>query len=140
MSSSLTTNHVHASSFIMIWSSRNQSTVKSLMTSLWGHSIKFVNTGWIYVWWTSDANLLSYCIQKLETHELQVENDQLWRHWWRHSIKFVNTSWLKTISSFVKIGCKLIKLLYSQFRNILKSSRNWSAVTSLMTSPWRNSK
>ena len=37
MSSSLTTNHVNASSFIKVWSNRNQSTVKSLMTSSWGH-------------------------------------------------------------------------------------------------------
>ena len=56
---------------------------------------------------------------------------------WRHFIKFVNTSWLKIKSSFVKIGCKLIKLLYSQVWNILNPSRNWSAVTSL--SSWRHS-
>ena len=57
----------------------------------------------------------------------------------RHSIYFVNTGWLSIISSLVNIGCKLVKLLYSQARNVLNSSRNRSAVTSLMTSSWRNS-
>ena len=43
MSSSLTTNHVRASSFIKIRSSRNRITV----TSSWQHSIMLVNTGWL---------------------------------------------------------------------------------------------
>ena len=52
----------------------------------------------------------------------------------RYSIKFVDNGRLSAISSSVNIGCKLIKLWYSQARNILNSNRNWSTVTSLMTS------
>ena len=58
----------------------------------------------------------------------------------RYSIKFVDKGRLSTISSSVNIGCKLIKLWYSQARNILNSNRNWSTVTSLITPLWHHSK
>ena len=51
------------------------------------------------VWWTSDANFLSYCIQKLAVCKIRAKNGQLWRH----STQFVNTSWLSIISSLVNI-------------------------------------
>ena len=58
---------------------------------------------------------------------------------WPQSINFVKTGWLSIMSSLLNIGCKLVQLLHSQVQNILNSSRNWSAVTSLMTSSWRHS-
>ena len=116
-------------------SNRNWSAVTSLMTSKWEHSKQFVSTSWLSIilslvnirckliklWYSQARNMQNYSRKRSSMTSLMTSS-------WRHSIKFVNTSWLSIISSLVIIGYKLIKLLYSQVRNILNPSRNWSSV------------
>ena len=126
-------------------SSRKRSTVTSLMTSSWCRSNKFVNTSWLPI----ISSLVNIRCKLLKLLYLQVRNilNSIW-NWsavtsmmtssWHHSIELIKTTWVSIISSLVNIRCKLIKLLYSQVRNILNPSRNWSAVPSLMMSSWRH--
>ena len=123
----------HSRSRIIQNSSRNWSTMTSLMTSF--DIVQFISTSWL----STISNLVNIRCKLIKILCLQAQiyyfsrnrrtMTSLMTSSWRRSIGFVTTCIPSTMRSLVKIGWKMVELSCSQARGYILPE-----MTSLMTS------